>query len=60
MLRKPYTLVRGKLYKCVVVVTCLALTWVWGVTIAIRGKLIKKYIVSIEKQVNGIVPFHEQ
>ena len=32
MLRKPYALVGCKLYKCVAVVTCLALTWVRGVT----------------------------
>ena len=32
MLRKPYVFVGCKLYKCVVVVTCLALTWVRGVT----------------------------
>ena len=31
LLRGPYTLVGCKLYKCVAVVTFLALTWVWGV-----------------------------
>ena len=32
LLRKPYALAGCKLYKCVAVVTCLALTWVRGVT----------------------------
>ena len=32
LLERSFTLVGCKFYKCVVVVTCLALTWVMGVT----------------------------
>ena len=38
MLRKPYALVGRKLYKCVAVVMCLALTWVRGVTLSMEEK----------------------
>ena len=50
MLRGPYTLVRCKLYKCVAVVTCLALTWVRGRTITINWKLIKRKRNKKEKR----------
>ena len=33
LLRGSYALVGCKLYKYVAIVTCLTLTWVWGVTI---------------------------
>ena len=42
MLRKPYALAGCKLYKCVAVVTCLALTWVRGVTVVIVEAILEE------------------
>ena len=50
MLRKPYALVGCKLYKCVAVVTCLALTWVRGVTDVVdRGgvMVVDRWVVAV-------------